>query len=155
VLVDICEGKTSQLETNVLDMIVKGLSGTRILLVEDDIDVLKATRQLLESWGCSVYFGRNADQVLSVIDEMKETPPNMIVADSWLPGNANGVEVVNQVRELLGVNVPAVIVTGDMDQGHIREIAEKGFPVLSKPLQPAKLRATISHMATAHSKLEH
>jgi signal transduction histidine kinase/CheY-like chemotaxis protein len=154
VLVEACEGRVGQPENDALDMVMKGLTGTRILLIEDDIDVLKATRQLLESWGCMVYFGRNVDQVLSVTEGIKETPPDMIVADSWLPGNANGVEVVNQVREMLGVDIPAVIVTGDMDEGYIREITEMGFPVLSKPVQPAKLRATISHMATARSQQE-
>ena len=44
--------------------------------------------------------------------------------------------------------------TGDMDEEHIREITDMGFPVLSKPVQPAKLRATISHMATVHPEQE-
>ncbi|EGG98814.1 PAS/PAC Sensor Hybrid Histidine Kinase [gamma proteobacterium IMCC2047] len=149
VLVEACEGKTSQPEVDVLDLVIKGLTGTRILLIEDDIDVLKATRQILESWGCIVYFGRNVNEVLRVTEENRDTPPDMIVADSWLPGDANGVEVVGQVRDMLGVNVPAVIVTGDMDEEHIREITGIGFPVLPKPVQPAKLRATISHMTTA------
>lgn len=154
VLVEACEGKASQPEVDVLDMVIKGLTGTRILLIEDDIDVLKATRQLLESWGCTVYFGRNVDEVLRVTEENRETLLDMIVADSWLPGNANGVEVVGQVREMLGANIPAVIVTGDMDEEHIREITDMGFPVLSKPVQPAKLRATISHMTAVHPEQE-
>ena len=35
-------------------MNIMNLSGANILLVEDDMDVLKATKQLLESWGCKV-----------------------------------------------------------------------------------------------------
>ncbi len=32
---------------------MQGLSGIRVLLVEDDVEVLKATRQLLEMWCCN------------------------------------------------------------------------------------------------------
>ena len=47
---------------------------------------------------------------------------------------------------MLGCEIPTVIVTGDVDDVHIREIADQGYPVLCKPVQPAKLRSLISHV---------
>ena len=53
VAVDIAENKIDDNQAESF-MNIMNLSGANILLVEDDMDVLKATKQLLESWGCKV-----------------------------------------------------------------------------------------------------
>ena len=45
----------------------------------------------------------------------------------------------------LGADIPTIIVTGDVDENHIRGIREQGYVVLCKPVRPAKLRAAISN----------
>jgi len=42
--------------------------------------------------------------------------------------------------------IPSVIVTGDVERSHVQSITDQGFPVLLKPIQPAKFRAIISHL---------
>jgi len=74
-----------------------------------------------------------------------QTVPRLILADHRLPGSANGVEVAQQVAITLGVDIPTIIVTGDVDDNHIRDIREQGYVVLCKPVRPAKLRAAISN----------
>lgn len=152
VLVGAGEAVLTQPEDNVLEFVMRGLSGICVLLIEDDIDVLKATQQLMVAWGCNVYFGRNLDDVLRVVDEQKTTPPDIIVADNRLPGEANGMEVAARVQTVLGRTIPTVIVTGDVDEAHIRGIADKGYSVLCKPVRPAKLRALISHVVGPSSE---
>lgn len=152
VLVETGEAVLPQPEDNVLEFVMGGLSGICVLLIEDDIDVLKATQQLMVSWGCSVYSGRNLDAVLRVVEEQKATPPDIIVADNRLPGEANGMEVATRVQAVLERIIPTVIVTGDVDAEHIRGIADQGYPVLCKPVQPAKLRALISHVVASNSE---
>jgi len=134
---------------NVIESLVKGLSGTCVLLIEDNFDVLKATQQLLESWECIVYSGRNLIEVERVIEAFgKEAPPDIIIADNRLPCEANGMEVATHIQKILAKTIPTVIVTGDVEENHIKEIADQGFPVLYKPVQPAKLRAIISHLTS-------
>jgi signal transduction histidine kinase/CheY-like chemotaxis protein len=135
------ESEVLQLENRPWD-----LSGICVLLIEDDKEVLQATQQLLISWGCKVYLGRHLDDVLRVIEEPNITSPNIIIADNRLPGDANGMEVSTRVQLVLGCAIPTVIVTGDVEEKHIRNIAEQGYRVLTKPVQPAKLRALISHL---------
>jgi CheY-like chemotaxis protein len=50
------------------------------------------------------------------------------------------------VQLVPGRAIPTVIVTGDVEENHIRVIADQGYRVLTKPMQPAKLRALISHL---------
>ncbi len=129
-----------------LDFLLHGLSGRRILLVEDDLEVLKATRRLLESWGCIVTLGTKLEEVMSLIQDQLSSPPELILADNRLPGGAEGVEVVQQVQQHFGYTIPSIIVTGDVQEEHLKEISSLGFRVLSKPVQPAKLRSLITQL---------
>ncbi|MFT5503216.1 MAG: signal transduction histidine kinase [Gammaproteobacteria bacterium] len=123
-----------------------GLSDVCVLLIEDDKEVLQATQQLLISWGCKVYLGRHLEDVMRVIEEPDISIPDIIIADMRLPGDINGMEVSTRVQLVLGRAIPTVMVTGDVEANHIRDIADQGYRVLTKPVQPAKLRALISHL---------
>ncbi len=147
VLVEAGKSQLKQVEKEeLLENMARGLSNICVLLIEDDMEVLKATQQLLLSWGCKVYIGRNIDEVLRVVKELKATPPDIIVADNRLPGGAEGIEIATRVQLMMGRAIPTVIVTGDVEESHIRNIADQGYRVLCKPVQPAKLRALISHL---------
>ena len=147
VLVDIAEPGTVSLSTTTpLEKILQGLTNKRILLVEDDVEVLKATRELLESWDCIVMEGKNQDEALQIVQKNLAMPPDVIVADNRLPGGAEGVDVAGRIQELVGYPIPTVIVTGDVQEDHLKEIARCGYKVMSKPVQPAKLRALITNM---------
>jgi signal transduction histidine kinase/CheY-like chemotaxis protein len=145
VLVEIGKENSSDIKleniTNIMD-----LSGVKVLLVEDDIDVLKSTKQLLESWGCIVSSGRDQDEIKNVIGSDGYLLPDIIVADNRLPGDASGIDVVKLVQKDLESLIPSVIVTGDVERGHVQSITDQGFPVLLKPIQPAKFRAILSHL---------
>ena len=133
-------------EAALLGNLVQGLSGIRVLLIEDDVEVLKATRQLLETWGCEVVTGRKIDEVMAVVEQPGAVPPDIIIADNRLPGGAEGVEIASRVQEIIGHTVPTVIVTGDMQEDHLRDISGYGYQVMFKPVQPARLRSLISNM---------
>ena len=136
-------------ESLTLDHLINSLSGLRILLVEDDLDVLKSTQNLLTSWGCNVVSGGSLEEVIKVMDENSATPPNLILADYRLPGGADGVEVIDRVQRIVGHEIPSIVVTGDVQENNLDSIASKGHHVLYKPVQPAKLRALISHLTSS------
>ncbi|MCS5590254.1 MAG: hybrid sensor histidine kinase/response regulator, partial [Candidatus Thioglobus sp.] len=91
VSVDLAENKSDK---NLDDgfMNIMNLSGVNVFLVEDDIDVLKATKQLLESWGCKVKTARNKDEVMNIIKENPYNNPDIILADNRLPGDSSGID---------------------------------------------------------------
>jgi CheY-like chemotaxis protein len=145
VLVEIGEENNSEVKLEVISNIMD-LTGIKVLLIEDDIDVLKATIQLLESWGCIVEAGRDQDEIKDIIKSPSYLLPDIIVADNRLPGDASGIDVVKLVQQELESVIPSVIVTGDVERSHVKIIIEKGVPVLLKPIQPAKFRAILSHL---------
>ena len=148
VTVDIAENNTENNQEESF-MNIMNLSGTNILLVEDDMDVLKATKQLLESWGCKVKTARNKDEVMNFIKENPYDNPDIILADNRLPGDASGIDITYLIQEKLQASIPCVIMTGDVERNHVQSIIDQGFPVLLKPIQPAKFRAMLSHLIQA------
>ena len=148
VSVDLAENKADK---NLDDgfMNIMNLSGVNVFLVEDDIDVLKATKQLLESWGCKVKTARNKDEVMNIIKENPYNNPDIILADNRLPGDSSGIDITYLIQEKLQASIPCVIMTGDVERNHVQSIIDQGFPVLLKPIQPAKFRAMLSHLIQA------
>jgi signal transduction histidine kinase/CheY-like chemotaxis protein len=114
------------------------LKGLRILLVEDDADVLEATADLLCSWGCKV-------QPCTSIPEHAEIC-DIIITDFDIGGSMTGLQVIASVRERLKLNVPAIVMTGH-DQNRITDlIDDPHIPILKKPVTPAEMRSAIGSM---------
>jgi len=132
--------KAMPLESGLLEL--KNIS---VLLIEDDVMVLDATQQLLESWDCRVICTKSAGAAVNSISNPRNFP-NIIIADYSLPGDVNGVQAIENVINILGYPIPAFIITGEADTSKVRKIASQGYRVLSKPVHPAKLRAIISHL---------
>ena len=128
-----------------LDSALLDFNNTSILLIEDDLMVLDATNKLLSSWNCRVITAKSAEEAKRAISDTKNVP-DIIIADYSLPGDKNGIEAIQYVIKLIGYPIPAFIITGEADTSKIRNIADYGFHVLSKPVHPAKLRALISHL---------
>ena len=107
-----------------------------VLLVEDDTDILEATAGLLSSWGCHVVASTSIPATIQSCD--------MIVTDFDLGGGQTGEDCIKSVRKLLGVDVPAIIISAHDDNRITAEIGDPNVLVLKKPLRPAELRSTIS-----------
>ena len=65
--------------------------------------------------------------------------PDLVVADYNLPKGLNGLQVVAGLRETLGHEIPAVILTGDNSTSALREIAQGGHLHLNKPVKAKEL----------------
>ena len=65
--------------------------------------------------------------------------PDLVVADYNLPKGLNGLQVVAGLRETLGHEVPAIILTGDISTDTLREIAQGGHLHLNKPVKAKEL----------------
>ncbi|ETW12740.1 signal transduction histidine kinase [Roseivivax marinus] len=112
------------------------------LLVENDPDVLFATTELLEGWGASVLPAASTEAALTHVADMGMAP-DIIVADFQLDGDDTGVAAIEAVRAATGVRVPAIMVTADRSESLLRQGVETGFAILTKPVQPARLRPLI------------
>jgi signal transduction histidine kinase/ActR/RegA family two-component response regulator len=127
-----------------------GLVGRRVLIVEDEPAVLDAMRRLLESWGCRVSV---AHGLAAATDALSSDggPPDAIIADYRLGEAETGLDVIERIRFLSGVEVPAVLVSGEAAREPLGAIRDSGLRYLPKPVPPAKLRALLAELLRRES----
>ncbi|KAE9643990.1 hybrid sensor histidine kinase/response regulator [Pseudomonas sp. PB106] len=120
------------------------LTGLKVCLVEDDRNVLLATSALLERWGCVVQAELSARDLLTDCD--------IIVADYDLGTHATGIECIDDVRRQRGWAVPAMIITGHDIEKIQAALHDRDIAILSKPVRPAELRATLRALRDRQSE---
>ncbi len=120
------------------------LEGLRVLLVEDDEDVLLATASLLEKWGCIVQAETGAELSIAACD--------LVVTDFDLGGGIVGADFIQEVRRQAGRDIPAIVMTGH-DENRVRaELGQQDIPILSKPVRPSELRSTMIALSLGRTK---
>jgi CheY-like chemotaxis protein len=83
-------------------------TGSEVLLVEDDENVVKLYRMLLESRGYTV---RHAPDGIVGIDEARRKRPDLILLDVMMP-RMNGIMFLQSIREIAEIHdVPVVILS--------------------------------------------
>jgi CheY-like chemotaxis protein len=120
-----------------------------VLVVDDDPDVREVLGLLLEADGYRVRRAADAASALAAIDEQ---PPMCVLLDLEMPG-MHGVDLARELRAREGANLVLICVTGwqDAKQHEAAERAGVDF-VLTKPLDPAKLRLMLPPLGSAASK---
>lgn len=114
-----------------------GHASRRILVIDDDREVLDAACQLLSAWGHAVIATPSLEQALAAAEQAPDI--GLILADYRLAENMTGAMAIRAVTARLGRKVPAIIVTGDTSPDRIREASASGFKLLHKPLDPQEL----------------
>ncbi len=137
----------TKLETQVVDPLrdlSASLQGLKVMLIENDLDVLNATTHLLRFWGCQVTANLRYEDAKSRLRE--GLSPDVVITDYRLPGRVNGVDAIGEIRTLSKSRLPAVVITGDVESLNLEALTEEEIKVLHKPLRPAKLRSLLSNM---------
>jgi signal transduction histidine kinase/CheY-like chemotaxis protein len=114
------------------------LAGLRVLVVDDEPEVRAALDGLLQRWGCSVETAASGAEALSG----KRALPHLVLCDLRLgEGGGCGFDVLDRLKAHWGGSLHGIIVTADASTQCIADARERGYPVLQKPVRPAKLRA--------------
>jgi len=109
--------------------------GRRVLVIDDEHQVLQSMRHMLEGWGCEVMLAESARDALKII-ALSDEIPDVVFSDYRLPDDNNGIDAVAAIRESLEIDIPAVIVTGDISPERLKEVARTGLQVMHKPVGP-------------------
>jgi signal transduction histidine kinase len=117
------------------------VQGANIWLIEDNILGGQALQGLLQSWGCRASLFDSAEQAhrAALVGEQ----PDFIISDFRLPHNQNGIGAIISLRNLLQRDIPACLITGDLEEDVKHQAHQAGLVLLKKPLQPAKLRSLL------------
>lgn len=116
-----------------------------ILVIDDELSVREGTQNLLELWGYDVITAADKEEAITLIRQ-HERAPDGIIADYRLRENHTGVEAIHAIHTEYNSDIPALIITGDIEADRLREVNDSGFQMLHKPVAPAKLRAFLRHI---------
>lgn len=109
------------------------MTGTSILLVDDNDDVRNAAEQLLSTYGFVVKAASSGEEALETL--IAGFNPDFVVSDIAMDG-MHGVELVRTIRRS-HPHVRSVLVSGHSD---IAQAATKeGFVVIAKPYDISSL----------------
>lgn len=123
-------------------------TGRRVLVIDDELQVLQSMRYMLESWGCEVLLAESARDALKVI-ALTDEVPEVILSDYRLRDNLNGIDAIAVVRESVERELPAVIITGDTSPERLKEVTQTGLQVLHKPVSPNELHVVMQELFAA------
>ncbi len=112
-----------------------------ILLVDDDVELLRALTKVLEKDGYQVFAHNSASAAIRFVNESKQRF-DLVVTDVSMPG-MKGTTLLSAVKTAFPA-VPVIIITAFGDWGQYMETLRNGaFEYLNKPLDKDQLLGAI------------
>jgi DNA-binding response OmpR family regulator len=128
----------------------------KILIIEDDEDIVNAMRIVLEAHGFQVSWAENGKLGLKMV---KREKPDLIILDVMMESQTAGFQIAYTLRSndpkseyAPFKDVPILMVTGIHDTTQARfndAVATEWLPVdefIEKPIQPNQLLSLVSRM---------
>jgi signal transduction histidine kinase len=125
------------------------LAGLRILVLDDDPLVLRATATEVADWGAQPILVLSAVDAMAVMARMVPDAPDAAIIDQDIIGEVSGVGLLDRIAARYGVALPSVIVTGATSASVREELSDSGHPWLLKPADPATLRRMLADAVIA------
>lgn len=107
-----------------------------VLLVDDDAAVRDATRMLLKAEGYRVMA---VGSLAESLHKARHESVDLLLTDYHLGGSETGIQVIAALREILGVSLKAVLMTGDTSSA-VRDLPRDAcLRVANKPINAEEL----------------
>jgi PAS domain S-box-containing protein len=126
------------------------LSGTQILVVDDDDDTRDYLAFLLEQAGATVIAVASASAALAVFNQAQ---PHILLSDIGMP-DIDGYMLIRQVRSLSSARqIPAIALTAYAGELNQQQALQAGFQThLAKPVEPDALIQAIVRLVQSAKK---
>lgn len=111
--------------------------GKRILLVEDEKNIILGVRTCLDAVGYEVEVAENGEEAMELIEQGH---PDLILLDLMLP-KVNGYEVLESLKTDPGTgSIPVVVLTAKAEEEDRLRATELGADAyMTKPFRPQEL----------------
>ncbi|MGY2736897.1 two-component system CheB/CheR fusion protein [Sphingomonas sp. UYP23] len=127
----------------------------KIVIVEDDPDVVDLLEQLLKAEGHIVRTASDAASAIKLV-AAGAIKPELLLTDYNLPGGMDGLDLLRCLRAGMPDSLPAIVLTGDISSEALARIASEECIQLSKPVKPNDLIASIARLiASARPSVSH
>lgn len=116
---------------------------SKILIVDDDVEIIESVRYALEGEGYKVVIARDGNQGLAIAERES---PNLIILDMMMP-KRSGFLVLEKLRRMSDQMVPVIMITGNEGSRHKAYAELLGVSeYLHKPFQMDKLLSAVEKL---------
>lgn len=123
----------------------RNIGGLIALCVDNNTDILDGMQALLGRWAVTVLRATGLSAALQALHARR---PDVLLVDFHLGEALDGIDVLDLLRRAAGDPAPpGALITADGSDDIARRARDAGYPVLSKPVRPAALRALIAAMS--------
>ncbi len=116
-----------------------------ILVIEDDPEMRDLLALVLTDDGQRVSVAPDGASAIDMVSR-GVVRPDLLLADYNLPHGMTGLQCAVKLRQLTRRAIPAIILSGDISTGTLRDVMEQGCEQLSKPVKLKDLRAAIQRL---------
>jgi CheY-like chemotaxis protein len=125
-------------------LLASAVDNVRVLVVDNDDAVLDGMTRLLRTWQCQAVAVADRNDAQTHIAR-SGFRPDILLADYHLNDGDLGTDLIVDIRDQLGAEIPAAVITADRSpevQAAVRRLPS--VSLLTKPIKPARLRALIA-----------
>jgi two-component system, chemotaxis family, CheB/CheR fusion protein len=127
---------------------ISSLAGLRILVVDDESDILDLMKYILENVGAEVTTANSARDAIADL-KASQGKYDALLADIGMP-EEDGFTLIRQVRALaakIGGQIPAAAITAYVSDRERQLAIDAGFQIhLAKPIDPTQLIQMVAHL---------
>ncbi|MDX1799825.1 MAG: hybrid sensor histidine kinase/response regulator [Marinobacter sp.] len=122
--------------------------GHTVMIIDDDANILNAMKTLLSVWGFHPVVSQSPGEALDMAKAIRHGP-DLILSDLSLPGQQNGIELIQKLRGEFQSKIPAFLISGSTNAVELKKAEDSGLKLIQKPISPMLLRSMIQHHLAA------
>ena len=133
---------------------ISGVAGRLVVIIDDDPLVLETLRMTLEDYGLSVIAAPDCAEAVRRLGSAGRMP-DLVLADYRLRNGQVGADAIVAIRDAVGSQVPAIILTGELasvgdniDQP-LQDAQRLGAALFRKPIRSTELVEAIRSLMVA------
>ena len=118
----------------------------RVLILDDDLDILQICTIVLKKKGFDVLTLNHSNQV---VEQVSQYHPDVILMDNWIPG-PGGIEATRMLKTAPGTHdIPVIFFSANSNVTQLAREAQADY-FLQKPFDISELEAIVQ-VAIGHS----
>ena len=123
-----------------------------VLVIDDELMVLKGMEDMLQRWGCAVLLAESEGDALIQLQK-NGGRVDLIIVDYRLRDGKLGTDAAAAIRTAVSdQHLPIIVITGDTGPDQLIEIQQGGYHILHKPVTAVRMRTLMQNLLRLSEK---